>query len=204
MAAAVKKSTLVDQSAHDKGPTPAPRQRSGAVVTVACRLPIGWLDLQLCKMVTVSEQTTVGPREVEQAVRFGPVVRIRGTAYPAGQIPAGYPGRQEVAHGFALTRDVSLSFMEEWAKQHARAEYVINQLVIFDENLERLRDRCRELNQGPGSVATGLEPLRFEKDPRLPRPISPNISGIEVEDSRKSMIEKLVASQEAAAMEAAR
>ena len=119
-------------------------QSSGEKVVVACKLGVGWFDLQNFEEKTVSENTQVGPRTVKQFVRLPDVVRIRGTAYPRGTPPTGYPDRPEMVEGYALTRGVDRDFFATWMEQNKRAPYVVNHL-IFGGSEDEVRGRAREL-----------------------------------------------------------
>ena len=72
---------------------------AGAKVVVACKIGVPYIDLQICEMVSVREQSLTGEREIIQARRTGSVVRIRGTAYPRGAMPSEFPAPPVIVGG---------------------------------------------------------------------------------------------------------
>ena len=145
-------------------------------VTVACKLGIAWLDLQISEEREVMENTQTGPRPVKQYAPVGPIVRIRGTAYPRGEVPEGFPERPRIVAGYALTPNVPREFWDRWVKQHAKAPYVVSGMVCAFESLDDVKAKGREME----GIMSGLEPLVRGKedgqdiivDPRVPRGIS--------------------------------
>lgn len=164
------------------------RESSSPVVSVACKMGIAWLDLQLCEPRVVQENTQTGARDVTVFQRTGPVVRIRGTAYPRGPIPDGFPERPEMVAGHAVTRNVDRKFWEKWVDQHKHADYVKNGMVFAFSGLDDIKARGRELEKIP----SGLEPIERGRDadgeeaivdPRMPRPM---IAGLSTAGMRKA------------------
>ena len=129
-------------------------------VTVACKIYFPWIDLQLCEKKQVMENTQTGPREVTQYEKTGPIVRIRGLAYPNGVAPDGFPERPQIIAGYALTRDVPRAFWEEWVKQNEKAPMVANHLIFAFENHEDIKAKGREHEK----TFSGIEPLRRVPD----------------------------------------
>ena len=76
---------------------------AGAKVVVACKIGVPYIDLQICEMVSVREQSLTGEREIIQARRTGSVVRIRGTAYPRGAMPSEFPAPPVIVGGAGLS-----------------------------------------------------------------------------------------------------
>lgn len=147
----------------------------GEKVVVACKLGVAWFDLQGFEKKTVTENTQVGPRTIEQFVRLPDVVRIRGTAYPRGTPPTGYPERPEMYEGYALTRGVDRDFFERWMELNKKAPYVVNGL-IFGGTEDQVRGHARELR----GRLSGLEPLDPDaKDARIPKPTNAAVSVLE-------------------------
>jgi hypothetical protein len=157
---------------------------AGAKVTVACKIGVPYFDLQLCEMQEVQENTQTGPRTIKQWVRVGDVVRVRGTAYPRGTPPEGFPAKPQMFNGFALTHGVSKDFWDAWVKQQAKAPYVISGMITAHESIEHVRGHAKER---VGQLS-GLEPLRPDKDARVPRSTNASISAVETEDSRKAKV----------------
>lgn len=152
---------------------------AGAKVTIACKVGLAWIDLQLSKGEEVYENTQSGPRKITQFSKTGPVVRIRGTAYPRGEAPEGYPEKPEMVAGYALTRNVDKAWWDQWIKQHAKAPYVVSGMIMAYEKAEDLKAAATE-HKGDLS---GLEPVARNKDgitdQRLPRSTNKSVSDLE-------------------------
>lgn len=173
-------STLHPDKVRDAHGEVAKPKSSGAKVIVACKVGLAFIDLQLSKFEEVYENTQTGPRLVKQAKRFGVVVRIRGTAYPRGTPPAGFPERPKMAAGAALTYGIDKEFWDEWVRQNHLSPMVINNMVFADESEDRVVGRARELI---GEVS-GFDPVNPLKDARLPKSTNPGVSNIETEETR--------------------
>lgn len=177
-----------------------PKRGVGGTVSVACKIGVAWFDLQLCEAKEVQENTQTGPRTITQWVRSGKIVRVRGTSYPRGTPPEGFPAKPEMVGGYALTHNVSKEFYEAWEKQHAKAPYVINEM-IFAADPSRIRAMCSERHQ----LKSGLEPVipsmkdgtgKIITDPRVPRSTRQDVIGIETEDSRAAKMGAAVSTAE--------
>mgnify|MGYP001217488205 CR=1 FL=1 len=166
-------------SAHGEIERPA---RSGATVTVACKLGIAYLDLQLCKIEDKFEQNMQGGRTVKEAIRTGHVVRIRGTSYPRGTVPDGFPERPEIVAGAALNRNIDKDWWDEWVRQNRLNPIVVNKMVFAYESDDTVRGVAKEL----GEIKSGLDPInpRDTKDPRTPKSTRGEISNVETEEAR--------------------
>ena len=140
--------------------------------------------MQLCEKQRVSENTQTGPRDIDQWVRVGPVVRVRGTAYPRGTPPEGFPAKPEMVGGYALTHGIDKDFWDEWVKQHKDAPYVKSGMIMAYESVDAAkgfsRERAKELS--------GLEPLDPKGDGRVPRSTHNGVSSVEIEDSRRARL----------------
>lgn len=145
-------------------------------VIVACKIAVPWIDLQCCEERIVSENTQTGPREIKQYAKTGPIVRIRGAAYPRGEAPEGFPDKPEMIAGYALTRGVDKDFWDKWVKQHAKAPYVISGMIMAWSKEDNLKDAVKERK----GELSGLEPIARNKtditDARLPRSINPQVT----------------------------
>lgn len=157
---------------------------AGAKMTIACKIAIAWFQLQLCEQHEVSENTQTGPRTIKQWARIGPIVRIRGTAYPRGTPPEGFPAKPEMVGGYALTHGISKDFWDKWVEQHKGAPYVTSGMIMAYEDPEMAkgfgRERAKELS--------GLEPLNPNGDQRVPRSTHVGVSSVEIEDSRRARL----------------
>lgn len=150
-------------------------------VTVACKIAVPWFALQLCERREVSENTQTGPRTIEQWFRTGRVVNVRGTAYPAGTPPEGFPARPQLVAGYALTHGVDKEFWDAWVAQQAKAPYVQSGMIMAYEKLDMINGAARErVNE-----LSGLEPLNPKSDPRVPRSTNGAVSSVSPDDGRR-------------------
>jgi hypothetical protein len=141
--------------------TAPPPKASGRKVTIACKLPIPWIDLSISKLVEKNLPGLNGSKVVKEAIRTGEFIRVRGTAYPrAGAIPDGFPDKPMMMNGFALTANVDedkwLAYLNESGGRNS--EVVKNGLLFAYPNISDVKSRTLEMRD----VKTGLEPL----DPR--------------------------------------
>lgn len=138
-------------------------------VTVACKLPHG-LILQLQRPVKMVEPVLGGGvREYTISQRFGEQVTIFGNRTPFGQQP-----KCTIIGDYALTPGIDKTFFEEWMKQNANHDVVVNELIFAHKSRDHAEGFARE-NAGRRS---GLEPLDMSMktvggkervaDPRVP------------------------------------
>jgi hypothetical protein len=139
--------------------------QSGRTVTVACKLGVAWFAMQLCKIEDKFEQNMQGGRTVKEATRIGNVVRIRGTAYPRGTPPAGFPPAPIIADGAALNFGIDAEFWEEWVKQNHLNPLVMNGMVFAHEKEDHVRGLAKETRDN----LSGLDPINPKKDVRMPK-----------------------------------
>lgn len=138
-------------------------QASGtATVSVACKHP-GGLVLYVHDAHNVRELVMGGgSREVQQFQRRpGPGVTLYGPAVPFGMAPA-----SQLAGGYAITPNVSKAFMDEWLKQNADTDLVLNKVVLVAEG-----SKIAGLAAEHKDVRSNLEPLEQKDDPRSPKRI---------------------------------
>lgn len=140
-------------------------EKTGEVVTVACKLPNG-LQLRLFEMAMTNEAAPGGHREVKMARLVSDIVRINGTATPYGQSPS-WP----VVGGFALTEGVSKDFMEQWMEQNKDSDLVRNNLIHYHTKLGHVQGEAREKK----ALLSGLQPLVPDTDKRIPKSKNKNI-----------------------------
>jgi len=155
-------------------------QSAGGKVTVACKLGIGWFDLQIYQPKKVQENTQTGPREITQFFPVPGVVRIRGTAYPRGTPPEGFPARPEMVGGYALTRGVDEHFWDTWVEQQKKSPYVLNKMIFAYERESDVKGLALDHKD----AMSGLEPLNPKKDPRAPKSTNKSVTDVETEESR--------------------
>lgn len=157
-------------------------QSAGAKVVVACKLGLPYLDLQLSTLEDVYENTQTGPRLVKQAKRIGGVVRIRGTAYPRGTPPEGFPERPKMVDGAALNYGIDKEWWDEWVQQNRLNPIVKNRMIFAHESEDRVVSEARELK----GQLSGFDPVNPLSDQRMPKSTNAAVSNVETEESRKA------------------
>ena len=150
-------------------------QRSGATVTVGCKLGIAYYDIQLTKMERKFEQNMQGGREVTEGTRWGKVVRLRGTAYPRGTPPEGFPAPPLIVGGAALNPGIDKDFWDEWVEQRKLDPLVVNGMIFAFESHDHAVGHAKETAE----IQSGLEPINPKKDKRMPRSTREEISDVE-------------------------
>ena len=165
------------------------KQNSGETVTVACKLGVAYYDIYLCRKETVSENTQTGPRDI---TRFTPqretTVRLRGTAYPRGTVPDGFPEKPLIVEGAALNPGISKEFWDTWADQNRLNPLVMNRMIFADINLDFVKGIAKETKD----MQSGLEPINPKKDARIPKSTRVEISELETEESRAKKMNAIV------------
>lgn len=169
------------------GPISTP-QSAGAKVIVALKVGIPHLDIQCCKIVEKFEQTMSGGRTIKEAQRIGKIVRLRGTAYPRGTPPEGFPEKPLIVGGAALNFGIDKDFWDTWVEQNARNPLVMNGMIFAYENMDMVQGRALEEQAN----RSGLEPLNPRGDPRIPKSSHPDVSDVETEDSRKAKMARAI------------
>lgn len=166
--------------ADAQGPIARP-QSSGAKVIVACKLGIAYYDIQLCKIEDKFEQNLQGGRIVKEAIRIGEVVRLRGTAYPRGTPPEGFPERPLMVGGAALNFGIDKEWFDEWLKQNHLNPIVKNGLIFAHESQDAVVGQARET----AALQSGLEPITPGKDKRVPKSTRGEVSDVTAEKETK-------------------
>lgn len=161
--------------------------RAGAKVTVACKLGVGYFNLQLSQLQEKWENTQTGPRKIMEARRFGPVVQIRGTAYPRGTPPMGFPERPTIVDGAALTPDVDAEFWFAWLEANKLNPLVVNKMIFAHEQRDFVIGQAKELK----GINSGLEPMNPKGDARAPKTTRSDVDPITTEDARAKGMERL-------------
>lgn len=158
-------------------------QSAGAKVIVALKLGIAYFDIQLCSIVDKFEQNMQGGRTVKEATRIGQVVRLRGTAYPRGTPPEGFPDRPEIIAGAALNYGIDKDWFTEWMHQNRLNPIVVNKMIFGHETIAGVHAMAKEL-AGQLSGLDPVNPKNLKGDPRMPRTTRQDVSDVETEDSR--------------------
>lgn len=161
---------------------------SGDKVIVGLKLGVAYYDIQLCRPIDVQENTQTGPRTIKQYERTGRVVRLRGTAYPRGTVPEGFPERPTIVDGAALNFGVDRDFWEAWVEQNRLNPLVINRMIFAHADLASARSIAGE----HAETQSGLEPVNPKGDRRVPRPTRNDVSPISTEESRSAKIDRAV------------
>ena len=147
---------------------------------VACKLGVAYFDIQLCKIEDKFEQNMQGGRMVKEATRIGQVVRLRGTAYPRGTPPEGFPERPEMVGNAALTRGVDKEWFDEWMRQNHLNPLVMNKMIFAHESQDHVVGEARDLSK----FLSGLEPVNPKRDARIPRSTRSEIEDVATEEKR--------------------
>lgn len=165
----VQSATRPDQVADAHGQIARPSS-AGAKVTVACKLGIAFFDIQHTRIVTKFEQNMQGGKEIREAERVGQVVRLRGTAYPRGTPPKGFPSPPEIVGGAALNRGIDKDWFDAWLVQNKLNPVVQNRMVFAHESEDHVRGEAAELSK----FLSGLEPVNPDGDHRIPKSSRPS------------------------------
>ena len=156
----------------------ADQKSTSTHVTVACKIGLPWIDFEVCEPREISENTQTGPRTITQWFRTGKTVRIRGTAYPRGEAPEGFPGKPEMVLGYALTPGIRRDIWEKIKEQQAKAPYFQSGMIFEFERHEDIKARAKEHEK----ELSGLEPIQRDKneitDARMPRSVNGGVSGV--------------------------
>jgi hypothetical protein len=161
--------------------------RARETVTVYCKVHQSWLDLQKQRQHVVHENGQTGVREVKMSYREGPVVRIRGLAYPVGQTPPGFGPRPIIVNGYAVTTGVDKVWWDEWVESVGKhwPPYVSGLLFAESNRADALAiTKEHEHLSVPFAplipTVDGEEP----KDARVPRSANVDMGNLTVEDER--------------------
>ena len=151
--------------------------KSAKHVTVASKLPMN-ITLQLCAKQVRRIPGQNGVYEETVYVPQGRGFIIRGTAYPSGKVPKGFPKQpgmiEDANGGYAMTPGVDADFMAEWMRQNAETDMVRNGLIKVQADLDDLAADAREHE----SVNSGLGPLVPDTDHRNPKPLNLGVSDV--------------------------
>lgn len=156
-------------------------QSAGQKVVVACKLGVPYFDIQHCQIEEKFEQNLQGGRMIKEGSRTGSVVRLRGTSYPRGTPPAGFPERPEIVGGAAMNPGIDKDWFDEWLKQNRLNPLVVNRMIFAAETYDGARGAAKDLS----SFLSGLEPVNPARDSRIPRSTREEVSDVETEDQRK-------------------
>lgn len=152
--------------------------RGARFVTVASKLPMS-IEIQLCEPRTAAVTGQFGSVKETINVKTGAVYVIRGTGYPVGQPPKGYPKLPDSVEesGYTLTPNIPADWFAEWLRQNAETDMVRNKLVMASGDRDRLADETIE----HAKTDSGLGPLNPEGDKRDPKPMNSSMTGVTTE-----------------------
>ena len=183
---ATNRAAIADPGAQGAERVVKPKS-SGEKVTVACKLGVAYYDIYLCREETVSENTQTGPRDV---TRYVPIrdntVRLRGTAYPRGTVPDGFPDRPLIVGGAAMNPGIDKDWFDHWLDQNKKNPLVMNRIIFAHTSLDHVKGEAKEL----AGVSSGMDPINPKGDPRMPKSTNAAVSNIETEESRASKLAK--------------
>jgi hypothetical protein len=172
------------------------QKREGRKMYVASKLPQD-LECQLQKRDTVIEPDRVHTtKEVPRWVKYGQVVVIQGTGYPAmptQRFQDLKPAPRKMM-GYSINTDIDNEFWKRWVEQNLLYRKdkedketdevdversfapLASRLILWDETLEGLKKKMNSLQTKTGGVHSGLDPLNPENDPRMPRSFNANVT----------------------------
>jgi hypothetical protein len=164
--------------AENKAPVSEDKS-SSKYVTVACKIGVPWIDFEVCEKVTMKENTQTGTRDIIQWVRTGTVARVRGTAYPRGEPPEGFPDKPQFVLGYALTPNVLRETWEAIVGQRTKDPLFTSGMVYAFERIEDIKSKARDYEK----QLSGLEPIQRTKDEitdkRLPKSLNAGVSTVQ-------------------------
>lgn len=149
-------------------------------VTVASKLPMS-IEIQLCKPSTRTSTGQYGSVVETVQVKTGAVHVIRGTGYPRGEAPEGFPERpqmiKDAGGGYALTPNIPADFWAAWLEQNAETDMVRNGIVKAQADLDSLAADAKD----HAAIDSGLGPLNPKGDRRNPRPANASVTPVQPE-----------------------
>lgn len=176
--------TVKSPAAPIAAPAVPTSRKSATSLVVACKVPIG-LDLQLCVEDEYPEDIMGGgKRMTKRFIKMGPILNIRGPAYPIGPVPKGLRRAPTVVGGYALTTlrssvpvgedNNEVEFFEQWMDQNKRNPLVESRMIFGYPKSEAI-GIAKELKD----TKSGLEAVDPESDSRLPRSMNGAVGKIE-------------------------
>lgn len=164
------------------GSGPALPQTRTRQYVVGCKLGVAYYRLQHTPLVEKQQQGQQGMRTVMEAEPTGPIVTLRGTAYPRGTVPEGFPPAPLIVDGAALNYGIDADWFDEWLRQHAKDPLVINGLIFARENEADVRAIAKE----NAAVKSGLDPVNPKGDPRISKSTRGEIANVAPADRKAS------------------
>ena len=129
---------------------PVPHPATGTeTVVVGCKVPNG-IILREFRMVETAIRLPMGVVTDKIGQETGKRFTVRGPALAFGQIP-----NVPIVGGYALTAGVPRDLARTWFEQNQDSEIVKNNLMFFEDTMERATARAKE----GAAIKSGLEPL---------------------------------------------
>lgn len=167
------------QSAHPASGPMAAQTRTRQYV-VGCKLGVASIALQLTPLIDKEQMGNQGSKIVREAVRTGPIIILRGTAYPRGTVPEGFPPPPIIVDGAALNFGVNADDFDEWLDQNKRNPFVMNNMIFAHEKQDWVVGKAKEFKD----LKSGLDPVNPKGDLRMPKSNRGEISDIERGDRK--------------------
>lgn len=123
------------------------------VVTVACKLPSGFIMREFAERTEIEQVMGGGTREITVHRETGHQVVIKGAAYRIGDTPP------ILVNGYRLTPDVPKPLWDNWYAANKNSDLVKNHLVYANAE----RDSVKAWSREHESAQTGFEGIDPEK-----------------------------------------
>lgn len=152
-------------------------------VSVVCKVPNG-LDLRVFDWEEKTEAIMGGGYRVFKIAKLkGAPVHVNGPAIPYGKIP-----RTPIIGGYRVTHGIDKDFFDEWMRQNAEHEIVINHLIYAGDmdEVESFAKEHRKDKSGLQPLDVSIITMKGQKklaDPRIEEATNMNVSPI-VEGAR--------------------
>lgn len=156
-------------------------ERARETVTVYFKEHIAWLDLQLEAKREIMENGQNGAVKREVYYKVGPVVRIRGLAYPVGSVPDGFGDRPMVVAGFAVTHNIDKEWWDDWFQTHQDYPPVKHGFLFAHASRA---DGAAIAKDHEGAPQFGPVDPKNPSDKRVLKSGNPDMTGIKSDDSR--------------------
>ncbi|TAL90910.1 MAG: hypothetical protein EPN62_00810 [Candidimonas sp.] len=127
---------------------------SNSTVVVASKLPMD-LILKLFDFKRQSEPVMGGGMREYKIAQPRPdtkVFVVQGNSFPQNK-----GAHQQIAHGFAITRDIPKAFWDEWLEQNKNSDYVRNGMIFAHEESASTMAEAHE-KEGVKSNLERLDP----------------------------------------------
>lgn len=139
---------------------------AGSTVTVACKVPNGLL-LRVGKWSERDVPVLGGGTRTEREWHPDPEkIKVHGPSRAPGEDP-----RAPISGGYALTPGVPADVWERWLEDNKDSPLVKNQMILAHAK----QDHAGGMAADRKDLRSGLEPMKQDGDPRMPRQGNPNL-----------------------------